>query len=137
MSQLQAHRNTWRLSSTLYLRYYSNRDSGFWIRVGNEGSKSRPTSTNVIRLILENQEKLCYGLTHNRDVFFNRIVPGHGTVSLGFDQSKNIKLYISTGRRWEKGTSIALSKYELAVLIDKSTLITQKMKVCYILYNII
>jgi hypothetical protein len=131
MAQLHAHRSTWRLSSTLYLRYYSDKDRAFWIRCSASGSRSKPTSTAVVRLILENQEKLSYGLGRNRDVFFNRIIPSFGNVSLGFDPSKNLKLYVSTGKKWEKGSSIAISKDEFSLLIEKAPLIMKKMKVCY------
>jgi hypothetical protein len=84
--------------------------------------------------MIENQEKILYGLKNNRDVFFCRNVLGGGALALGFDNYRNLKLFISSvgATRYEKGSVIAVSKDEFQVFLEKYQRIAEKMKVCVI-----
>ena len=131
MATKKVHRNTWRLSATLYFRYYTDTDKSYWIRSSSGyDTKSRLTSSIVIRLMIENKEKIDYGLKNNRDVFFTRRITSGGSVSLGYDGNKNLKLFITgNSSRYEKGAGVALSKEEYSVFLEKSNRIADKMKV--------
>ena len=135
-AKMNTHRNTWRLSSTLYFRYYTDREECYWIRTSSMfDTKSKLTSSGVIRLMVENQAKIQYGLSHNKDVFVSRILIGGGNLSLGFDNAHNLKLFISTGGRYEKGSVVALSQQEYSIFLEKADRIVQKMKVSIYYYN--
>jgi hypothetical protein len=86
--------------------------------------------------MIEYKKKINYGLSHNRDVFFARHIRGAGGLSLGYDNFRNLKLFISSvgASRYEKGSVVALSKDEYSVFMEKSERISRKMKVCVIYY---
>jgi len=133
------HRNTWRLSSTLYLRYYSNTDKCYWIRSSSMyETRSKRVSLESVKLMVEYNPKISYGLQNNTDVFFNRSIPGGGGISLGYDHYRNLKLFISSigTERYEKGSAIAINRDEYGVFMSKSERIIGKMKVCiYVILN--
>jgi hypothetical protein len=79
--------------------------------------------------MIENQQKILYGLNENRDVFFSRTTQDGGSVSLGHDNYRVLKLFISNGGRYTKGAVIAITRDEYSIFIEKSTRIAQKMKV--------
>ncbi len=130
-------RNTWRLSSTLCYRYYSQTGQCFFIRTGKYGIKTRATTENTIRVMIENQGRITYGLTKNRDTYFNRTVEGGGTVGTGFDRYRVQWLYVSSGARYQSsGSLVVFSQYEYATFLEKSSSIISKMGVsvsCYII----
>jgi hypothetical protein len=97
-------------------------------------TKTRETSSSIIKLMIEYRQKINYGLSHNRDVFFSRHIQGAGGLSLGYDNFRNLKLFISSigATRYEKGSVVALSKDEYSVFVEKSERILTKMKVCTI-----
>jgi len=129
MASFHGDRSTWRLSTTLFYRFYSGSGRACFVRRSLDELKTRLTSVNTVRLLFENQLRLSFALNENRDIYFFRNVAGGGTIAMGYDRNRTLKLYISNGARYKRGASVAMSLIEFDTFIEKSNTIIKKMKV--------